>query len=127
MRAAGGRGGEQGGAFAGADDLGTAELLHALGEQLRGALVEHEAVDQAELNAQQEDDQAGQEVLIAIKFHHRSLASRRDAWSETAASSLYRMLAGDDSIGSLRQPPMANMPVLAFALAVISHRSSPRN
>jgi len=77
--AAGGGEGEQGGAFAGAGDLGTADLLHALGKQLRGALVEHEAIDQAELNAQEEDDQSGQEVLIAVKFHAISLARRLGA------------------------------------------------
>jgi hypothetical protein len=44
-------------------------------QKLRGTLVEHEAIDQAQLDPKQKDDQPGQEILIAVEFHHpRALA-----------------------------------------------------
>ena len=79
MGGSGGRArGEKGCAFAGAGDGLAAKALHALGEELGGPVIEDETIDQAQLNAQQKDDQAGHEVLIAIEFHFAWLAVSRE-------------------------------------------------
>ena len=67
------------------------EALHALGEELRGPLVEHEAIDHSQLNAQQEDDQAGHEVLVAVEFHRLARRQKR-----TLPVACYRMPAWCD-------------------------------
>ena len=127
--------GEERGRFAGAGNLLAAHLLHALREQLRGPLVEHEAIDEAQLNSEQEDNEPGQKILIAIKFHRQdSLGTRNESvrrgtsavvhFAPTVTAplvgnpmpqSLYRERTGSDCIRPGERPPIADFPMLAAA------------
>jgi hypothetical protein len=82
-------GGEQRGGVVGAGDLGRLfDLLHPLSKELGRTFVQDERVDHPQLDAKQEDDQAGHEILIAVEFHHdvaflnrsiaKSLPTRRE-------------------------------------------------
>src|SRR5690349_13169686 len=63
--------GKEGGVFTGAGDLLPFDLLHSLVQKVGRPLVEHEAIDHTELDSQQKNHQAGQEILVAVKIHGR--------------------------------------------------------
>src|SRR5256885_14456273 len=92
---------EKRGAFAAAGDLLASQLLQSLCQDLRGPLVENESIDHAQLNAEKQDDQAGQKVLIAVQFHRTCFPRCGD----NATSIVYRTAA----LADCKQPGFASV------------------
>ena len=63
------------GHIAGAGDLPLFQILHPLGDELRGPFVEYDSVHHPALDSKHEQDQPGHEELVAVEFHCSKLAN----------------------------------------------------